>query len=351
MNVLRLLEKQSKLCLLTLGFVLTAVVGVEDYLTGSELSISIFYLVPVALTTWSVGRWAGSVTSVLSACTWFLADFFTLPSYSHPAIPYWNATIVLGFFLIVSFVLSALKKSLERENRLARKIQGDLLPKEIPHVPGYEISVSWHASSVVTGDYLDVLTLGDRKVGFCIADVAGHGIPAAILMSNLQAAVKIFALNNWLSPAELCGQLNQLIGSNVTPGMFITLFYGVLDTESKRLTYSSAGHNPAIIVRRDGSTQMLTQAGPPLGVLRDFSYQQGEFELASGDEVLLFTDGVIEATNGEKQTFDEESLVELLKKNHGLGAVALQKSVMEAVRKFSGGNFEDDVTLIALSVE
>jgi len=264
--------------------------------------------------------------------------------------------MILASFLIVTFILSellilsALKISSEREIELAKEIQQGLLPKDIPQIQGIEISSAWQPSEVVSGDYFDILKFSDSKVGLCIADVAGKGIPAALLMSNLQAGVRTLGATS-LPPRELCEKLNQLICSNAPLDKFITLFYCLLDVTGKRLIYTNAGHNLPILVRQDGSLIRSEKGGRGLGLSQDSNYQQGEVELMSGDRVLLFTDGVIEATNSKKEEFGEARLIELLVENRGLGAAALQKRVMKAVTKFNHGNAEDDMTLIAISVK
>src|SRR5262249_9054855 len=122
----------------------------------------------------------------------------------------------------------------EEDFEKAREIQLGLLPKQIPQIPGYEIAGSWEPMRAVGGDYFDVLKFNDSKLALCIADVVGKGMPAALLMSNLQAAVKAFASDS-TAPRELCEKVNRVICSNISPGKFITFFYCLLDAEKKRL--------------------------------------------------------------------------------------------------------------------
>ncbi len=238
----------------------------------------------------------------------------------------------------------------ERDFEKAREIQKGLLPKQIPQLSGYEIACAWQPARAVAGDYYDVIKLSESALGICIADVVGKGMPAALLMSNLQAIVRAMASED-MPPKQLCEKVNRVISSNMTPGKFITFFYCLLDAQNKKLVYTNAGHNRPILFHRDGSWLELKEGGLALGMSRERNYEQGEIELNSGDRLLLFTDGVTEVVNAEREEFGEQRLIDLLGKNLQLRAAELQKKIMEAVTAFSGGDFQDDVTLIAISVE
>ena len=238
----------------------------------------------------------------------------------------------------------------ERDFEKAREIQQGLLPKKIPQLPGYEIACAWQPARAVAGDYYDVMKLSEGALGICIADVVGKGMPAALLMSNLQAIVRAMASED-MPPKQLCEKVNRVISNNITPGKFITFFYCLLDAKMKKLFYTNAGHNRPILFHQDGSWIELKEGGLALGMSRERTYEQGEAELKSGDRLLLFTDGVTEVVNAEREEFGEERLIDLLSNNQQLRATDLQKKVLEVVTEFSRGDFQDDVTLIAISVE
>ena len=238
----------------------------------------------------------------------------------------------------------------ERDFEKAREIQQGLLPKQIPQLAGYEIACAWQPARAVAGDYYDVIKLSDSALGICIADVVGKGMPAALLMSNLQAIVRAMASED-MPPKQLCEKVNRVISSNMTPGKFITFFYCLLDAKQKKLSYSNAGHNRPILFHQDGSWIELKEGGLALGMSRERNYEQGEAELKSGDRLLLFTDGVTEVTNTEGQEFGEERLIGLLANNLNLRAAELQKKVLEAVAEFSRSDFQDDVTMVVVGVD
>jgi serine phosphatase RsbU (regulator of sigma subunit) len=234
------------------------------------------------------------------------------------------------------------------EAERALEIQQRLLPNEIPQITGYQISGAWKPARTVSGDYFDVLKFDDHRVALCIGDVVGKGMPAALLMANLQAAVRVLA-SPFARPDGLCEEINRLILNNIAYGKFITFFYGFVDARAKRLTYANAGHNPPIMLRRDGTVLRLHEGGAVLGVFQDSKYFLGEIELAPADRLLLFTDGVSEAQDSGGRQFGEERIIQLLKGNINLGAADLQRKVIKTVSEFSYGIFRDDVTVVTMT--
>jgi phosphoserine phosphatase RsbU/P len=242
-----------------------------------------------------------------------------------------------------------LRRQLE-EIEEAREIQQGFLPKEIPQFDGFAISGSWKPARVVGGDYFDVLRLEADSFAFCIADVAGKGMPAALLMSNLQATVRGMASHH-LSPEELCEQANKFICRNIAADKFITFFYGVVEGRSRRLRYVNAGHNAPIVLHSDGSHYRLSEGGGVLGVFPKQSYLPGETELLAGDRVVLFTDGVTEAQNSDGEEFGETRLLELLSENRTRSARELQERILSVVIDFNTQDLQDDATLLVVAVE
>jgi sigma-B regulation protein RsbU (phosphoserine phosphatase) len=237
----------------------------------------------------------------------------------------------------------------EREFAEAQAIQEKLLPREIPQMPGYEIAGASQSARIVGGDYFDVLPFERDTMGICIADVSGKGMPAALLMSNLQAAVRGLSSSSLL-PSLLCARLNSLVYKNTASDRFITFFYAHLDGLAGRLHYANAGHNAPFLVRRDGANARLTEGGGVLGVFAEQNFSTGTAQLAPGDRVILFTDGVTEACDPAGEEFGEERLLRLLQENRTLDARALQEKILAAVSAFSGGHRTDDATLLVLAV-
>jgi sigma-B regulation protein RsbU (phosphoserine phosphatase) len=246
----------------------------------------------------------------------------------------------------------------QRELDEARRIQRKLLPATLPQIDGCEIATSWQPASGVSGDCFDAIGFSRSRLALSIADVVGKGIPAALLMSNLQAAVRAFATGT-TEPAELCQQVNRILCGNIAEGRFISFFYCMLDSELGALTFANAGHFPPILIRADGSVERLTEGGPVLGVVPDASYEQGRVILGSGDRLVLFTDGITEARRVDvavfksdgysDDEFGEARLIDLAVDNRACSAPALQARLADAVASFAGGTFQDDATLIVLA--
>jgi phosphoserine phosphatase RsbU/P len=239
-------------------------------------------------------------------------------------------------------------KKFEEEMAEAEQIQRGLLPKHLPSINGLEISVAWRPARAVGGDYFDVLKFGDHHTGICIADVAGKGMPAALLMSNVQAVLKSFA-SETIAPSDLCASVNTVICENIVANRFISCFYALVDSQERTLSYANAGHYPPMLVR-DGRCLRLTEGGPVLGVFCLQNYEQQQIALQSGDCLALFTDGVTEACDANGEEFGEARLQHLLIAGQELSAVELQEKVMVAVTEFADGSFDDDVTLMVLRV-
>jgi sigma-B regulation protein RsbU (phosphoserine phosphatase) len=197
----------------------------------------------------------------------------------------------------------------------------------------------------VGGDYFDVLKLNDHQVALCVADVAGKGASAALLMANLQAAVHAIT-DDRIEPRALCRRVNEIICGNITSDRFITFFYGIVDVASRLLRYTNAGHNAPILLRQDGSFKRLELGGLVLGVDVNARYEQGQLMLASEDRLVLFTDGVVEAASGRGEEFGEERLLQILVDKHRLGAACLRDTVIASIIRFCGGRLRDDATVV-----
>jgi len=238
-------------------------------------------------------------------------------------------------------------RSEEVDFEQARAMQQILLPKSLPHLEGFDIAGMWQPARSVGGDYYDALPLGDGKAGLCIADVAGKGMPAALLMASLQAAVKATASAD-TPPRRLCEKVRHVVAGNLTGGTFITFFYALLDTGARTLTYCNAGHNPPLLVRAGGEVERLDTGGSVLGRLfRAESYEEATVGLGPGDRVVLFTDGVSEARRGGED-FGDERLIDVVRSNRELSAAELQEKIVEAITSFTSGSFGDDVTLVVI---
>jgi sigma-B regulation protein RsbU (phosphoserine phosphatase) len=248
-----------------------------------------------------------------------------------------------------SVAISAAQLELqEQEMERAREIQQSLLPKDIPQIAGFDVAAAWQPARMVGGDYFDVLRLSDNRLALCIADVSGKGVSAALLMANVQATVRAFARETE-SPARVCSRVNSVLCGNIASGKFVSFFYGILDTAHRRFEYCDAGHPGPIVISRD-SIQHLRADGAVLGVFPEWKYEDARIDLKSGDRLLLFTDGITEATDGGGEEFGEEQLAATATASRSNSASALNSSLLARITDFCSSRFQDDATLLVVAV-
>ncbi len=239
---------------------------------------------------------------------------------------------------------------LEHEMSVARDIQMELLPKSFPAVDGIDMFAFTVPARHVGGDCYDVIDLGDGCLAITIGDVSGKGTPAAILMANVQAAVR--ALSESGVPAgTLIERVNRLVHGYTEDSVFITFFYCVLDTNTGDVTYVNAGHNPPWVLRRNGSCEHLTDGGLVIGIMPGVSYEEGHVRLSPGDDLVLYTDGITEATNVEDEMFGEERLEELLLQHRHSSAREIEEHVYTSIKDFAAGASQaDDLTMVVVKM-
>jgi sigma-B regulation protein RsbU (phosphoserine phosphatase) len=232
----------------------------------------------------------------------------------------------------------------EAELEFALQVQSALFPRELPTTGGLEFSAVCIPAHGLSGDYYDVMQLSDGRLVLAIADISGKGISAAILMANLQALLRTLAGMN-ASPVETCSRLNRHLYQVTDESKYATFFYAEWNPADRRLVYVNAGHLPPIVF---GCSQgvRLDKGGIPLGLFPDPEFQMGEVVLKPGDVVLLFSDGITEATSDAGEQFEEHRLISLVRAQLDKPLLEIQERILEAVRGWSGNEPEDDMTLL-----
>jgi serine phosphatase RsbU (regulator of sigma subunit)/pSer/pThr/pTyr-binding forkhead associated (FHA) protein len=229
----------------------------------------------------------------------------------------------------------------------AAEIQRHLLPVGTPAVEGLQLAGCNTPCRTVGGDYYDYLVYPDQKIALAIGDVAGKGMPAALLMSSLQAKVQAIAETS-SSPAAVVARLNRSVAATCPDNRFVTFFFSLLNLRSGELAFCNAGHNPPLLARSDGRVERLEGGGPVLGILPGLSYQERSCVMEDGDMLLLYSDGVTEAKSPSDEEFGEERLEEILRKSRGESVEAVLAIVQEAVQSWTAGQPPaDDITLVA----
>ncbi len=242
------------------------------------------------------------------------------------------------------------KEKLEEELSLARSIQTNLFPDSLPEVPGYTLFAMNDPSRQVGGDYYDVIPLSDGSHLIAIADVSGKGIPASLIMANVQAALRLLTPDRPRLP-ELVHRINGLLYANTSADRFVTFFCAHFDPASHRVTYVNAGHNPPFLLRTSGNHEVLSIGGLILGILPSAPpYECGEVALEPGDALVLYTDGVTEALSPSIEEFGEERLLSALRASHTATADEIGTRILQDVHDFVGSAPQsDDITLVVIT--
>ena len=240
------------------------------------------------------------------------------------------------------------KERMEREVELAASIQKTILPVSLPVVPGLRLAGGNRPTRQVGGDYYDVFPLPDGRTAFCVADVAGKGVPAALLVSTVHACLRIL-LDSGV--ADLPGFISRvhrhLLGFSSTR-KFVTLFFAVYDPLLREVRYVNAGHNPGVRLAK-GETTLLPSGGPPIGILPDAVFREALVPLAPGDTLVLYSDGITEAVNALDEEFGMDRLIALVKDGRDETPAALSGQIFGAVSEFTRGvaQYDDQTVLVA----
>jgi len=237
---------------------------------------------------------------------------------------------------------------LQEEMRLAYEIQVDLLPKSQPVLPGYQIAGKSIPSKDVGGDYFDFIPSGDNRLTFCLGDISGKGIPAALLMANLQATLRGQTLlgNDCKSCVSFA---NEMLFHNTAPNKFATLFYGKIDSSKNELSYCNGGHNNPFYFSRDNKLTPLDKGGLIVGIMPAVPYEEETIPFHPGELLVIYSDGITEAMNNTEEEFGEKRLIDLILQNRNESPLNLIEIIIKKIQEFSGNQSQmDDITLVII---
>ena len=236
---------------------------------------------------------------------------------------------------------------MQEELRVARDIQLGLLPETIPDIPGYDIAGNSIQAQEVGGDYFDVIPM-ENKLAVCVGDASGHGLPAALLMSNLQAIIRSQTYMN-CSAAECVNRANTLLHKSTQAGRFATFFFGLLDYQKHIMVYTNAGHSYPVLVKSNGDVRILSESGVVLSFVPDYTYQEVKINIDAGDVLCIFSDGAFEVENEKGEQFGETRLVEAIQSHSKKCAEDLLQAVHTSIDDFRGERpLDDDMTLLVM---
>ncbi len=245
------------------------------------------------------------------------------------------------------------QEKLRRDVALAVEVQKRLLPERFPETDIGELAAYTLPARSVGGDYYDFIQTGDHRIGIAVADVAGKGVAAALIMSVLQASLRILSSQGDISLPDLAANMNRFLHRSTGSSSYATFFYAQVDERTRELRYVNAGHNPPFLLRREpDSIEALTQGGMIIGMFPQAAYEEGTVQLRPGDVLIVFTDGVTEALNPGEEEFGEERLQMLLRSVSHLPVKEMSRHISEHLRDWIGtADQHDDLTFVVLKVE
>ena len=350
----------ERLSILVLTLVVLAGICAVGYADKSEalFSVAPLYFLPLALSALVHPLRVSLAFSVLCLV------LHNLLSPMHDAgvgrVPREAATL-LGYILVVIILnqLSAQRKrlaelaakqrdELAKEIQLAAEVQRDILPRSIPTVPGFEFAARMYSAKIVAGDYYGFIELSDGEIGLVIADVSGKGVAAGLLMPSIEVALRMDA-PRFPRTNDLVGSFNNVVHQITSGDRFISLFYGKLQPGARCLEYTNAGHNPPLVIRDGRDPIPLDKGGPVLGVLLGAGYESELVNLQTGDVLVLFTDGVVEAQNPAGEEYSAKRLASIVSSHLQQRPGELIETIHASVIGFQGTSvLADDLTLIVL---
>lgn len=237
---------------------------------------------------------------------------------------------------------------MQEELKFAARIQSELLPKSPPNIPGYEIAGRTIPAQEVGGDYYDFIPIDDHRWAFCLGDVTGKGLPASLLMANLQATLRGQTLNA-VGPKICLERSNQLLYQSTSPEKFATLFYAILDTQSNQIQYTNAGQDNPYLYSGQTGIKRLKTGGIPLGMLPDFGFEEETVSLEEDCMLIVHSDGVTEAMNSEEEQFGDDRIAAVLEQHKHASPPEIIDHLVAAVKKHAAGHPQsDDITVVVM---
>jgi phosphoserine phosphatase RsbU/P len=227
-------------------------------------------------------------------------------------------------------------------------VQQGFMHHAVPTAEGISYGARCRQLRALGGDCYDFVPLSHHHLAFAIGDASGKSLPAALMIANVQSSLRTAAFFAGNDPAAVLGAVNRQLHASSLADRFATLFYGVLDAATRTLRYVNAGHNPPIVIRRDGSVAWLDRAGLPLGLFPDSTYDEGVLQLHPGDAVIAYTDGLIEATNPSDEEWGIQGIRKAVVESRAQRADELVDAIFTSLDKFSRGRQTDDATVVVL---
>jgi len=363
MNLVLRIERLPKFFLFLVSLLMVVILGFLDYITGTDFSFYLFYVIPVLFAVWFAGKGYGFIIAFFCFGAWYFDTFYNRAQDFNYVLIFWNMFVEFSFFTIVILSVSALKKSINKREELerqkitheleiARDVQQKLLPRHAPEINRLDYYGICTPADAVGGDYFDYFKIGSDEIAFAIGDIAGHGLSSALLMAGLVGFVRSNAVIYKDDLKTFMEKVNMLMCESTDGSKFATFFYSVYNRAGGTLHFVNAGHNPPLLYRYKTKTfEELKTDGFIIGGISSFRYKDANITLEENDVLLYYTDGITEAFNIKDEQFGEERLKKLMIDNNILNAKELTEKILEEVKKHTEGREQaDDMTLLAIKI-
>lgn len=340
---------------------LFALLASVDLATSPDLSFLIFYLLPVLLASWFLGKRAGVLMSMASVATWVLDDFLSGRIYPKPIVEIWNHTAEFAFFIFLAWLVGTLKIAFEREVRsrtehleadlaMARHVQTSLLPPVHQDAGRFSVAAQCRQAFGVGGDLYDIQKVGADGLFVAVADVSGKGMAAALLMSSFLASLRLLLPVHANRLDTLAEELSARLPTALNTSRFVTAFFGIV--EEGWLRYVNAGHNPGFLVppgARPAEVIALHSTGTVLGLMPQARFREERVPFPNGGLLLLYTDGLTECTNAADEEVGTARVVAITAAAGGAAPTAIVERLLDAAQTHAGGQpLGDDITVLCV---
>jgi phosphoserine phosphatase RsbU/P len=363
MYTVQWIEKLPKYILFSVSLFSVIILGLLDYISGTELTFYIFYIMPVLFIVWFAGKKYGFILCLFCFASWYLDTFYNRGIELNFMILFWNILVELSFFTLVIFSVSAMKNAIAkqeeternkiaRELSIAREVQQKLFPQSSPEINNVNYFGICRPADAVGGDYYDYFRISQIETAFAIGDIAGHGLSSALLMAGLVGFVRSNAIMYNDDLKIFMDKVNRLMCESTDGSRFATFFYSVYNSETKTLRFVNAGHNPPFLYRsKSKSFEELKTDGFIIGGTSSFKYKDSSVKLDGEDLLLFYTDGITETFNADNEQFGEERLKKVIGDNYNLQPKDICNKILEEVNIYANGKPQaDDMTLLAIKI-
>ena len=358
------IEKLPKLYIFSISIIVTIILGFLDYISGQEFTFYIFYIIPVLFVVWFAGKKYGLILSFACLLSLYVDNFLGRTIVISVSLIIWNIFIQVSFFVILVLLISYLKQILEKEKELekqkfkreleiAGEVQRKLFPQTEPEIDGIEYCGVCIPAEEVGGDYYDYFKIKENEIALVIGDIAGHGLPSALLMAGLVGFVRSNAVQYNYDLKVLLEKINALMCNSTDGSRFATFFYSTYNSSEKILRFVNAGHNPPLLYSAD--TRIFSELKTNnfiIGAISSMKYNDSSVKLKSGDLLIYYTDGITEMFNSKDELFGEERLKEVVEKNSNCSPKEISDKIIWEVKAYAGEKEQmDDMTLLIIKLK